>query len=153
MYTCILHSLALSPCASHTSHTDNLHVCHMLHFLAQSPHASHTDQHEDALHTCTVLLAQLPHMSHSNHTDVLHCTYCTALQAYVSHSQHVHKQCVTLLHTVLLFESLWCYLLPGRVLCLSWHPNDNVLVTGASDSTVRVYNVKSGKNPWNNYCI
>lgn len=147
----ILHSLALSPCANHTSHTNNLHICHMLHFLAQSPHASHTDQHGDALHT--VLLAQLLHVSHSNHTDVFHCIYCTGLQAYVSHSHPVHKQSVILLRIVLLFKSLWCYLLPGRVMCLSWHPNDNVLVTGASDSTVRVYNIKSGKNPWNNYCI
>ena len=32
----------------------------------------------------------------------------------------------------------------GRVLCLSWHLSDNTLVTGASDSTVRLYNVTSG---------
>ena len=32
----------------------------------------------------------------------------------------------------------------GRVLCLSWHQSDNTLVTGASDSTVRLYNVTSG---------
>ena len=37
---------------------------------------------------------------------------------------------------------LFCRL--GRVLCLSWHENDVTLVTGASDSTVRVYNVMSG---------
>ena len=58
-------------------------------------------------------------------------------------------QCVTLLCTVFLCDLLrfYMYLFPGRVLCLSWHPNNNVLVTGASDSTVRVYNTKSGKNP------
>ena len=48
--------------------------------------------------------------------------------------------------------SHWYYLISGRVLCLSWHPNNNVLVAGASDGTVRVYNIKSGKNN-DSYCI
>ena len=43
-----------------------------------------------------------------------------------------------------LYAHLAEFCFSGRVLCVSWHQSDNMLVTGASDSTVRVFNVTSG---------
>lgn len=42
-------------------------------------------------------------------------------------------------------DVLFYFHLTDRILSLSWHVSDTTLVTGSSDSTVRLYNVKTGQ--------
>ena len=81
---------------------------------------------------------------YANLSVVKHAGYTVIPCESQVHCSHIHVLC-----TVIPCESqvvtYMCYELLGRVLCLSWHQSNNSLVTGASDSTVRVYNITSGK--------